>query len=167
MDYRGNVIAMINTLIDIVKQLSDCQVMPIIGFPDLQSGHILPDDLKTFYNECGGMDLFINNVYSFRISSPQNLVLANDVLFQGVSPEDLEESKGHISWSWYIIAQHQNSIYITIDLAKERLGLCYNSEWVLHPGNSYIIAKSFTQLLEIMIKAKGEKEFWYTKLDDN
>jgi hypothetical protein len=72
----------------------------------------------------------------------------------------LEETEGDISWSWYVIAEGHSGQYVTIDLSPERNGLCYNSLWELHPGNSTIIAESFTDFLNQTAHHTGETWYW-------
>lgn len=81
-------------------------------------------------------------------------------------PEDdviWEELEGDISNEWYLIAEsEQINQYISIDLSDSHLGYCYDSFLETHatPGESQIIAKSFTELLEHLYASKGENWFW-------
>jgi hypothetical protein len=45
------------------------------------------------------------------------------------------------------------------------MGRCYDSDWDRHamPGYSQIIALSFSELLNSLLKAKGEKIYWEQK----
>jgi hypothetical protein len=148
------------TLLQTIQATPGCIVHPTAGFPDIEKGHILPHDLVDFYRLCGGAILFEEAPFPTDIASPKNLVLANPVIFERVSEEELLATKGHISWSWYIIGRGPNSQYITIDLSPERLGYCYDSFWDRHPGNSYIIAPSFTELLLGLLSTRGEYYYW-------
>jgi len=89
-------------MIDTIQATPDCRVYSPTGLPVVAAEHILPDDLQAFYQICGGVTLFEHAHFAFSIVSPQNLVLANPVLFADVSPEQLAATRGHISWSWYI-----------------------------------------------------------------
>ncbi len=63
----------------------------------------LPEDLKEFYRECGGIKFFVGTDYAMEIVSPDNLVSSNPVIL----PEGWEEyiSENDISNDWYIIAE--------------------------------------------------------------
>lgn len=67
-----------------------------------------------------------------------------------------------ISSHWYIVVHDGNGDYITIDLHQDRLGKYYDSFWDKHgvPGDSPIIAKSFTELLDRLVKKNGERWYW-------
>lgn len=55
-----------------------------------------------------------------------------------------------------------DSNYITIDLASERFGKCYESFCMTHGlvGDSPIIAESFTELLQKLIANQGNYFYW-------
>ena len=55
--------------------------------------------------------------------------------------------------------------YVTIDLAKERLGRCYDSFWDRHGvvGECAVIAQTFTELVSQLYSNQGKSLFW---LDD-
>ena len=145
-----------------IEIASGCFVYPSEGLPNIHSEHILPDDLQKFYQLCGGVSLFRSSAYSINIVSPNKFLLANPVLFTGISEEDLHASKGDISWSWYIVGEGENGQYITIDLSPERLGRCYDSFWDCHamPGYSQIVAKSFSELLLRLFENQGKHWYW-------
>lgn len=149
----------IQLLIDKIKKLPNCLVHPPAGFPDVEKEHTLPSDLNEFYNICGGIDFYIDCDYAIKIVSPQEFVLANPVIIG-------ERAEYDISSNWYIIGDDINGDYITIDLDKSRLGLCYISFWDTHgvAGSCPIIATSFTELLEQLMLNKGQ--YWYWLHDD-
>jgi hypothetical protein len=148
------------SLIRTVGAIPDCTVHPPCGIPTIDEEHILPSDLREFYQLCGGVNLFESADFPVCIVPPQRLVLANPVIFVGASEEELEATKNDISWSWYIIGEGHSAQYITIDLSPQRLGRCYDSFWDRHPGNSSIIAKSFTDLLLGLLSYRGEYYYW-------
>ncbi len=150
----------IENLVKQVKHLTNCVVFPPIGIPVLPEEYHLPNDLNHFYDLCGGMILFENTAFPTYVVSPQDLVVANPVIFSGVDNSDLTATKGDLSWSWYLIGKGPNSQFITIDLAPERLGMCYDSFWDRHPRDSDIIAHSFTELLSGLLKTRGEYYYW-------
>lgn len=156
---------MANSIFELINEICsspDCEVYPPNGLPVIGANHILPRDVEEFYRLCGGIDLFKGSAFPTTISMPQRLVLANPVIFKNVSAEDIAATKEDISWSWYLIGEGANSQYMTIDLNPIRLGLCYNSLWILHPGNSDIIALSFTDLLRGLVATNGDYYYWDT-----
>ncbi|MFM2479667.1 SMI1/KNR4 family protein [Celerinatantimonas sp. MCCC 1A17872] len=144
-------------LLDRIRKIRDCEVLPSHGLPNISN--LLPSDLVEFYKLCGGVKLFKNEEYCVEIVCPEELVLANPVIVGELCPED-------ISSQWYIIAKGGAEESITIDLAPERLGRCYDSFVDVHAvaGSCSIIALSFHELLERLIINKGK--YWYWLRDD-
>lgn len=150
----------IKQLISQIRTLSDCYILEPIILPQIDKmNHALPDDLKEFYNICGGLVLFENEEYPIYIVSPDKFLLANPIIVGDLCEED-------ISSNWYIICSDGNDEYLTIDLEKERLGKCYDSFFDRHGlvGESQVIATSFTDLLERLINNKGQ--YWYWLRED-
>lgn len=104
--------------------------------------HKHPLDVRRFYELCGGVLLFEGKDYPCQIVPSEKFTLSNPVIIGEKANED-------ISSHWYIVVHDGNGDYITIDLHQDRLGSCYDSFWDRHgvPGDSPIIAKSFTELL--------------------
>jgi antitoxin YokJ len=150
----------IEELLATFRARPDCQVLPPSGIPVVETGHQLPADLSEFYTLCGGMRLWEADVFPLRIVSSDRCVLANPVIIVGVSAAILAETRGHCSWTWYVVGEGPNGQYVTIDFAPERLGLCYNSSWEVHPGNSTIIAYSFTDFLNRLADSNGQTWYW-------
>lgn len=146
-------------ILEKIRNTPDCIVYSPCGLTELNKEIELPDDLKEFYENCGGISFFANREYGFTIVSPKEMVLANPVIVGELCEED-------ISSEWYIICKDSESNYITIDLAKERLGRCYDSFWDRHGvvGECTIVAKSFTELLSQLFINQGKSLFW---LDDD
>ena len=53
----------IDELIAQIRTTPDCEVYIPTGLPTIDEGHILPDDLRTFYELCGGVSLFQSDPY--------------------------------------------------------------------------------------------------------
>ncbi len=152
----------VDELLITVASDPECLVYPVQAMPRINSEHLLPNDLKDFYNLCGGISLFQASAYSMKIVPPNKFLLANPFFFKGISDEELQTSKNDISWSWYIVGEGENGQYITIDLAPGRLGRCYDSFWDCHamPGYTQIIAKSFSELLFRLVENQGKHWYW-------
>lgn len=115
----------------------------------------LPNDLKYYLENYASMVLFQHAEYSIKIVGLSEFKKANPIIIG-------EEAEDDLSYNWYIIADDNNSQYITIDLTKDKLGNCYDSFWDRHGvvGEQAVIAKSFTELLERLYNAKGKSWYW-------
>ncbi len=122
----------------------------------------LPGDLLEFYSDYDGIDFFKEEEYGISVVGFEHFKTTNSVLFP---PDDIiwEELKEDISQNWYLIASSEElSQYISIDLSITNKGKCYDSFLETHatPGDSPVISKSFTELLEKIYAAKGKNWFW-------
>jgi hypothetical protein len=144
-----------------ISHVPGCIVHPPTGLPSIRDEHVLPEDVHEFYISCGGVDLFPDAPFPVAVVPPDKVVLANTVIIENWDENELRaDSADDISWSWYIIAESSNDQYITIDFSPERSGYCYDSFWELHPGNSTIIATSFTDLLIRLLANHGQHWYW-------
>jgi hypothetical protein len=100
---------------------SNCKVSPPAGLPALES-HELPEDIRLFYERCGGLRLFEDKDHSCQIVSPSEFVLSNPVIVGELVEED-------ISSHWYIIGNDGNGDYISIDLHPDRLVQINGERW--------------------------------------
>jgi antitoxin YokJ len=169
------------TLLSQIRATPDCTVHPPAGLPILDAEHALPEDfrdffrsdlgvdpathvlsgdLREFYQLCGGVTLFQHADFSFSIVPPDQLVVANPILLQLRDREQWLTSKGHISWSRYLIATDGSTENITIDLSRDHLGRCYDSFWDVYPEDSAVIAQSFLELLAHLFAAQGKELYW-------
>lgn len=142
-------------LIDKIRNTPDCIVYSPCGLPIVNDKNELPNDLKAFYENCGGITFFPNKKYEFTIVGPEEFVLANPVIIGELCEED-------ISSEWYIVCKDDECNYITIDLARERIGRCYDSFWDRHGivGECTIVATTFTELISQLFKNQGQSLFW-------
>ncbi|WP_337104229.1 SMI1/KNR4 family protein [Paenibacillus sp. YIM B09110] len=146
-------------LIQDAKTLKNCEVNPTSGLPILRPSHVLPPDLKEFYEVCGGKLLFNDSDFSYRVLPPMEFKSANLEILG-------EEVEDDITNDWYTVVDCGNGDFITIDLHPERLGRCYDSFHETHGlvGDTPIIALSFTELLQQLLQHKGKLIYW---LDEN
>ncbi len=159
------------TILDLIRTIqkrSDCMVSSPKGLPRIHTHHLLPDDLRLFYEACGGMHILSGTDYPVQILSPHDVVLTNTMILKGSSEADLAASKNDITWSWYTIADDGNGDYLSIDLNLPRLGRCYDSSWDRHGvvGSCPIIALSFTELLQQIIHQDAHDAYPYWLRDD-
>ena len=146
----------VKQLLTQINTLPNCRIFEPSRLPIIDvKKHILPNELKEFYSLCGGLVLFENEEYPIYLVSPDKFVLANPIIVGELCGED-------ISSNWYIICNDGTDDYLTIDLNGDRLGRCYDSFFDRHGlvGESQIIATSFTDLLERLIKTKGQYWYW-------
>lgn len=117
----------------------------------------LPDDLREFYELCGGLTLFTDSFFVWEIVGPREIVPTNLVLLG-------EQFEDDITSSWSVIAREpgDSGSLISIDLGADRLGWCYDSNADVHGlvGDCAVLAHSFTELLSELIEARGQHVFW-------
>ncbi|KAA6167772.1 SMI1/KNR4 family protein [Pseudomonas marginalis] len=136
-------------IIDLIEN-SDCTTVPSAGLPN---GPI-PNDLADFYQHYSSAVFYPQARYSFTIPSP--ILERSDFV---VMNEDLEDPD---SANWYVLVKCEDQI-ISIDLTPgPQFGYCYDSFWDSYPSadESTLIAKSFTELVEKIIKSGGKNLFW-------
>ena len=133
----------------------DCRVREPAGEPRLHPEHMLPPDVRRFYQLCGGVDLFPNRDYSTLVLPPYEVVLANPVLVGQRFEDDRSDS-------WYLLTHDGNGDYLTLDCGHERNGWCYDSFYETHGivGQTPVIARSFTELLTRCYANQGEYPYW-------
>ncbi|GHJ52932.1 antitoxin YokJ [Nonomuraea sp. TT08I-71] len=146
----------IDDLVDALRRDATCTLaQPVRGTEHAFSG--LPDDLRRFYNICGGAVLFVGAPFVWEIVGPQALAPTNPEVVGEQVDDDLTSS-------WFIVGRQRgdSSALISIDLAANRLGWCYDSDVEIHGlvGSCPILAFSFTELLEELIDARGRFIFW-------
>lgn len=146
----------IQEIIRELKSSNNFIVKEPCGYPILNNGHVLPDDMKEFFRLCGGIVCYTEEGgFPIEILSPSNVKQANLVLLGNEYKED-------ISSSWYLIADAEDGNYISIDCDLSRIGKCYESFIYKHAaaGNCPVIALSFTELLINIYNYKGDYFFW-------
>ncbi len=154
----------IQEILNRISKTPDCFVASPQGIPEIAPGHKLPGDLLQFYSLCGGVTLFNSSAYRMTIVPPDKFTFANPIMFAGLAPEEVAAivPADDISWSWYLVGEGDGAERITIDLAPERNGRCYDSFWDSYamPGYSPIIAFSFTELLLRLLENQGDHWYW-------
>lgn len=113
----------IQELISVIENNVECTVFKPSGLPELPSLALkIPQDLKRFYELCGGIVLFPDRSYSFEIVSVENLKRANPIIAKTEGEDDK-------SYNWFIISKSGDGQYVTIDLSEMNNGKCYDSFW--------------------------------------
>lgn len=152
---EGKSAVTIDDLLALIAANTACHVLPPGGQPRLDPGHALPDDVRRFYQLCGGIDLFPDREYPVFVLPPVAVVRANPVIVG-------QRVEGDRSDDWYLIAHDGNGDYLTLDCSPERAGHCYDSFHETHglAGQTPIIARSFTESLARCYEAGGEYPYW-------
>jgi hypothetical protein len=119
------------------------------------AGHVLPSDLREFYELCGGVVLFEHASYGSAILPPERCVRANPEIIKEPCEDD-------ISASWYLVMADQNGNYVSVDFHPDRLGRCYESFFDSHgvAGSCPVVALHFESLLRQLLDGRGERWFW-------
>ncbi|MBG9452538.1 hypothetical protein ABE61_00115 [Lysinibacillus sphaericus] len=153
-------------IIEVIKKIEqDCNCKLVKRNTEFRSELALPEDLNYFFSNYDSLYIFVDKPYGLKIVSSNEFIPTSKRLY----PEDdviWEELEGDVSNEWYLIAEsEQINQYISIDMSKSHFGYCYDSFLDTHAtqGDSQIIAKSFTELLERLYASKGENWFWLTE----
>src|SRR6476469_8766414 len=101
----------VRALIRAIQANSDCIVYPPNGLPIVAEGDSLPQDLRLFYELCGGIDMFQSSEFYMEILPPEAVVLATPVIRPILSQVDIAEDNKGAWWSLYLIADYGNSDY--------------------------------------------------------
>lgn len=146
-------------LLDEIRRSSDCMVLPPSGLPAVP---FIPVDMADFYRECGGVKLYPSKDYGIDILPPYRVKRAVEVVFPGLSLAEVEATKDNISFDWYVIADGGDGQTVSIDLHPDRFGRCYDTFWdrFATPGETPIIAASFTELIVRLYENSGSYWFW-------
>jgi hypothetical protein len=148
----------IQKLLDQIDTNPQCQIYPVRGLPQVDDKHTLPADIVEFYTLCGGVDLFTESDYSYKIVPSNDFIRANPVIMGNF----WQEWEDDISANWYIVASNPERQYLTIDLNLQKLGRCYDSFIGHHANPRYcpIIATSFTDLFHRLLQNSGQYPYW-------
>jgi hypothetical protein len=154
--YTHWMVRVMESLISRIQSTQGCKIHPYKNnVLKVGKEHKIPQDLKHFFDRCGGATLFEGSDYEIEILPPDSIVLANPLLVGELCEED-------ISSNWYVIAKDCDGQYITIDFDGSRLGRCYESFTDSHGlvGDCPIIANSFSDFLDQLLIAKGRYCYW-------
>lgn len=145
----------IKEIIEMISKNPQCIVNPPKGLPNIPDGLELPADIKEFYSICGGIRMFDGEEFSIAILPPED-VMRSDPVILGF------ETGNFIADLWYVVADDENGGYVTVDLAPERFGRCYDSFHENHVfiGATPIIAMSFSEFLLKEYEMKGRNHYW-------
>lgn len=152
-------------LTEVLHQIAhdpDCTVFPAAGLPNVTSANVVPEDVRAFYELCGGLVIAHESPYEVRIVGPEQCVLANDVILGTFAAIAREQQSTDPSWNWYIIAEVENGNFLSIDFSQMQNGRCYDSfeETYGLVGQMPVIALSLTSLIGQLYGSKGKHWYW-------
>jgi antitoxin YokJ len=153
----------INELIHRIASEADCRIFSPCGIPDISTrGLVLPPDVTTFYERCGGMELFPSARFGFGIVGPDEFVPSNPLLLGDFYLKNKIAIDADQSSAWHLIARGTTSNqFITIDLNVSKSGYCYDGFWEVYgTQNSKVLARNFTELIERLYAARGTDLYW-------
>lgn len=157
----------IEQLIERIKKLENCYVLPPSGLPSIENGVMLPQDVIRFYELCGGVELYKSKDYCVEFVRPTDFVPTSPLVWDEEiinASRDVFEVK--IATTWYRVVDLGDSNFVAIDLNLNKSGRCYKAFWDSYAvkDETPIIANSFTELLSRFIDNNGEH--WYFMQDD-
>ena len=143
-------------------QTDGCTVCSPNGQPTIPVHLTVPDDLRVFYEHCGGLDMFPGTEQERRFVSPNEVVRADPFILDMAYTDRPSAYDGTPSETLYLIAvAGVGPEFITIDFDPQRNGLCFDSYSGDHGSeSSKVIALSFTELLNKLFYWKQPGLFW-------
>lgn len=154
-------------LLDHLQHAPDCRILPAAGQPTISPEHVVPEDVRAFYDLCGGVVIGDGFPYEVRVVGPNECVLANEVILADNTLGDLadevrDQLSGDVSRDWYIIAEVENGNYLVIDFGRRHTGRCYDAFWETYatPGQMPVVAMSLTALIQRLYEHRGRHWYW-------
>lgn len=153
----------IQTVLAKLINMDGCVFYPVaVDRGSINESVRLPNDLMYFYEQYDGAILFKNSDYPFSIPKFSEFIRTDYLLLDFLTPSEFDEyTKNSITLNWYCIGEGESlSEYLSIDLSPERIGWIFICNWRIYAGECYLIAKSFTELLNKIIESEGNYQFW-------
>ena len=149
-------------IISEAKQTHGCIVELPSVLPTLPPGFALPSDIQEFYSLCGGLDMFPNEDWGWRLVKPSEFLRADKVILELVYRDHPEDFDGTPSEGLYVVAVRGcGPDYISIDTHPARLGRCFDSYSGDHATeSSRVVALSFTEMLNKLFENRQDIVFW-------
>ncbi|OKI49333.1 SMI1/KNR4 family protein [Micromonospora sp. CB01531] len=148
-------------LLDRIARTHGCSVLPPTGGAVAGRGHRVPDNLREFYQLCGGAWLFRDAPYQWRVCGPDDLVPASPrLLTEAIAREIETEVPADLTNGCYVIADGGGAAtdpHIVIDLHPTRAGRCYLVGWDTYGlvGEMPVVATSVLELLRWLLSTDG------------
>lgn len=160
----------IDELLEEIRREPECKILPPSGQPILESpADKVPEDLGRFYTLCGGVDLFMERDYGFRVVPPESLRPASSIILPLHYKERKSVFDSDISSHWYLLfSSNGPEENIVIDLHPDRNGVCYDGYINTYASSDcFGVARSFSEVLCGIFAGKGEEGtlYWEGRLD--
>lgn len=134
-----------------------------IGQAQVPVGVLVPDDLRRFYDRCGGVVLFADAPFTWHVSGPDRLVPASPrLLTPAIAARTAHEEPDDLTNSCHVIAdggrESATDQHVVIDLHPDRLGRCYDAFWDTYGlvGEMPVVALTIAELLEVLLASGGQ-----------
>lgn len=152
----------VREIIGRARTTEECRVEQPTGLPTIPDGFALPADVAEFYSLCGGLDMFPEEDWGWRIVAPGEFLRADAQVLAQYFDEHPEEFDGTPSEGLQVIAiRGAGPDIVSIDIHPDRLGLCFDSYYGDHAtDSSRIVALSFTELLNGFFGWREDGNFW-------
>ncbi|MEU9741173.1 SMI1/KNR4 family protein [Micromonospora chersina] len=148
-------------LLDRIACTHGCSILPPTGGAVAGRGHRIPDDLREFYELCGGAWLFRDGPYRWRVCGPDELVPASPrLLTEAIAREVMTEAPEDLTNGCYAVADGGGAAtdpHVVIDLHPTRAGRSYlvGSETYGLVGEMPVVATSVPELLRWLLSTDG------------
>ena len=156
--------AALTRVLDEVASRAGCRVLPPDGWPLAPANLAMPDDLHQFYEHCGGLVLFEQAAFPWRISGPHELVPASPrLLTPELTAEIAATDPTDLTNGCYVIADGgagaATEPHVVIDLHPDRAGRCYQVFWDTYglAGDMPIVAYGMAELLHRLLTSRGSQ----------
>jgi hypothetical protein len=121
------------TVVDLIGRRDDCVVHEPQGSPAVEPPLRLPDDVRRFYELCGGMVLFRDSATPWRVLAPGELVLAaRRLLAEEEAEQVLADAPDDVASTTVVFADQGGGAtdeHVVVDLHPTRLGRYYATFW--------------------------------------
>ncbi|MGI8335746.1 hypothetical protein ACRYCC_37850 [Actinomadura scrupuli] len=153
----------LDAVLAIVAGRTNCRVHPAAGMPSFGPKRTLPAGLAEFYSRCGGLTLFRDSEFPWRVSSGEQLLPAGPRLLGDRQAEQIAaDHPDDLSTTCHVIADDgtgsSTAPHVVIDLHPTRVGRCYATGWDSFglAGDMPIIALDMTGLVTWLMEAAGD-----------
>jgi hypothetical protein len=140
-----------------------CRLLPPAGPVAVPDAFALTDDLRRFYELCGGAALFEGADFEWTVSGPHELVPASPRLLGPEAARDVAAEYPDDPTNWcFVFAQSgpgSTASLVVVDLHPARAGRYYDAFWDSYGlgGEMPIIALTVAEVLHRLLDTRGER----------
>jgi antitoxin YokJ len=149
------------TVVEAIGRRSDCAVLEPQAQPAVEHPLALPDDLRRFYELCGGLVLFRDGATPWRIVPPGELVPAARRFLAVQDADAAMADPRDVAGTTFVFADQGGAStdeHVVVDLHPARAGRYYETFWDRFglAGEMPIIARSVAEALTWLLEMRGE-----------